>query len=125
MALNNCGHIDSTPDGVVYVAPTKEIWITVPGDKSVRILDSQTLSQKEKLTFEGQPEGYAVDAKRGRFYMNYEDKELTTAIDLKTHKTVAKRQPSCGKEGPHGLSGDQDTRYPLVACRTQEKVLDA
>jgi DNA-binding beta-propeller fold protein YncE len=125
LARKTCGHIDATPDGVVYVAPTKEVWVTAPGDKSVRILDGQTLSQKEKLTFEGQPEGYAVDAKRGRFYMNYEDKDLTTAIDLKTHKTVAKWQPSCGKEGPHGLSVDQDTGYLFVACSTQAEVLDA
>ena len=120
-----CGHIDSTPDGVVYVAPTKEVWVTAPRDKSVRILDSQTLTQKEKLTFEGQPEGYAVDAKRGRLYMNYEDKDLTTAIDLKTRKTVAKWPSSCGEDGPHGLSVDQDAGFLFVACSTQAEVLDA
>jgi DNA-binding beta-propeller fold protein YncE len=120
-----CGHIDSTPDGIVYVALTKEVWVTAPSDNSVRILDSQTLSQKEKLIFEGRPEGYAVDAKRGRLYMNYEDKDLTTAIDLKTHKTVAKWQSSCGEDGPHGLSVDQDTGYLFVACSTRAEVLDA
>ena len=125
LARKTCGHIDSTPDGVVYVAPTKEVWVTAPGDNSVRILDSQTLSQKEKLTFEGRPEGYAVDAKRGRLYMNYEDKDLTTAIDLKTHKTVAKWQSSCGEDGPHGLSVDQGTGYLFVACSTRAEVFDA
>jgi DNA-binding beta-propeller fold protein YncE len=125
LARKTCGHIDSTPDGVVYVAPTREVWVTAPRDNSVRILDSQTLSQKEKLTFEGRPEGYAVDAKRGRFYMNYEDKDLTTAIDLKTHKTVAKWQSSCGEDGPHGLSVDQDAGYLFVACSTRAEVLDA
>ena len=125
LARKTCGHIDSTPDGVVYVAPTKEVWVTVPGDNSVRILDSQTLNQKEKLTFEGRPEGYAVDAKRGRFYMNYEDKDLTTAIDLKTHKTVAKWQSACGEDGPHGLSVDQNSGYLFVACSTLAEVLDA
>ena len=120
-----CGHIDSTPDGVVYVALTKEVWVTAPGDNSVRILDSETLSQKEKLTFEGRPEGYTVDAKRGRLYMNYEDKDLTTAIDLKTRKTVAKWQSSCGEDGPHGLSVDQDAGYLFVACSTRAEVLDA
>ncbi len=119
-----CGHLDSTPDGVVYVAPTKEVWVTTPRDKSVRILDSETLSQKEKLTFEGQPEGYAVDAKRGRFYMNYEDKDLTTAIDFKTHKTVAKWPSSCGEDGPHGISLDQNTGFLFVACSTSAEVLD-
>jgi DNA-binding beta-propeller fold protein YncE len=123
-ARKNCGHIDSTPDGVVYVGPTKEVWVTSPGDNSVRILDSQTLSQKEKLTFEGRPEGYAVDAKRDRLYMNYEDKDLTTAIDLKTHKTVAKWQSSCGEDGPHGLSLDQDAGHLFVACSTRAEVLD-
>jgi DNA-binding beta-propeller fold protein YncE len=125
LARKTCGHIDSTPDGVVYVAPTKEVWVTAPRDNSVRILDSQTLSQKEKLTFEGRPGGYAVDAKRGRFYMNYEDKDLTTAIDLKTHKTVSKWQSSCGEDGPHGLSLDQDAGYLFVACSTRAEVLDA
>jgi DNA-binding beta-propeller fold protein YncE len=124
LARNTCGHIDSTPDGVAYIAPTKEVWVTAPRDNSVRILDSQTLRQKEKLTFAGRPEGYAVDAKRGRFYMNYEDKDLTTAIDLKTHKTVAKWQSSCGEDGPHGLSVDQDAGYLFVACSTRAEVLD-
>lgn len=125
LARKTCSHIDSTPDGVVYVAPTKEVWVTAPSDNSVRILDSQTLNQKEKLTFEGRPEGYAVDTKRGRLYMNYEDKDLTTAIDLKTHKTVAKWQPACGEDGPHGLSVDQDSGYLFVACSTRAEVLDA
>ena len=120
-----CGHIDSTPDGVVYVGPTKEVWVTAPRDNSVRILDAQTLTQKEKLTFEGRPEGYAVDAQRGRLYMNYEDKDLTTAIDLKTRKTVAKWPSSCGEDGPHGLSIDQDTGFLFVACSTRAEVLDA
>jgi DNA-binding beta-propeller fold protein YncE len=124
LARKTCGHIDSTPDGVVYVAPTKEVWITAPLDNSVRILDSQTLA-KEKLTFEGRPEGYAVDAKRGVLYMNYEDKDLTTAIDVKTHKTVARWEASCGGDGPHGLSTDPETGYLFVACSTRAEVLDA
>ena len=53
LVRRSCGHIDSTPDGVVYVAPTNEVWVTAPRDNSVRILDSQTLRHKDKLTFEG------------------------------------------------------------------------
>src|ERR1700730_9776893 len=70
-----CGHLDSRPDGVVYVAPTKEVWVTTPGEQSIRVLDATTLMQKAKLTFPGNPEGYAVDAKRSRFYTNLEDKD--------------------------------------------------
>src|SRR6202140_772048 len=31
-----CGHLDSVPDGVAYVAPTKEVWVTTPGEKGIR-----------------------------------------------------------------------------------------
>ncbi len=125
LTRKSCGHLDSTPDGVVYVAPGKEVWVTAPRDNSVRILDGESLSQKEKLTFEGRPEGYAVDVKRERLYMNYEDKDLTTAIDLRTHRTVAKWQSSCGEDGPHGLSLDKDAGFLFVACSTRAEVLDA
>ena len=57
--------------------------------------------------------------------MNYEDKDLTTAIDLKTHKTVAKWPAGCGEDGPHGLSVDQDPGFLFVACSTRAEVLDA
>lgn len=125
LARGACGHLDTTPDGVAYVASTREVWVTTPGDKSIRVLDRKTLDQEAKLTFEGNPEGYAVDAKRGRFYTNMEDKDQTLAIDLKTRKTVATWNPSCGKEGPHGLGLDANAGHLFVACSTLAEVLDA
>jgi hypothetical protein len=124
LAPGPCAHFDSPTDGVVYVAPTKEVWVTTPGDKSIRIIDGKTLAQKEKLTYDGNPEGYAVDAKRGRFYTNMEDKDQTLAIDLKTHKTLATWNPSCGKEGPHGLRLDAADGLLFVACSTVAEVMD-
>jgi DNA-binding beta-propeller fold protein YncE len=125
LARGACGHLDSMPDGVAYVSSTKEVWVTTPRDKSIRVLDSKTLDQKAKLTFDGNPEGYAVDARRGRFYTNMEDKDQTLAIDLKTRKTVATWNPSCGKEGPHGLGLDANSGHLFVACSTLAEVLDA
>ena len=120
-----CAHLDAMPDGVCYVAPTNEVWVTTPGDKSIIVLDAKALEQKAKLTFEGNPEGYAVDAKRERFYTNMEDKDQTLAIDLKTHKTIATWMPDCGKEGPHGLGLDDQNGHLFVACSTLAEVLDA
>ena len=116
--------LDSMPDATVYVAPTSEVWITTPRDKSIRILDAKTLKQKEKLSFDGEPEGYAVDATRGRFYTNLEDADKTLAIDLKTHKTVATWKPGCGKEGPHGLRLAEADGFLFVACSTRVEALD-
>ena len=117
--------LDSMPDGLAYVASTNEVWVTTPRDKTIRVLDAATLAQKEKLTFDGNPEGFAVDLTRGRFYTNMEDKDLTLAIDLKSHKTVATWKPECGEDGPHGLKLDEKDGYLLVACSTKAEVLDA
>ena len=117
--------LDSMPDGLAYVASSNEVWVTTPRDKTIRILDAGTLAQKEKLTFDGNPEGFAVDLTRGRFYTNMEDKDLTLAIDLSSRKTIATWKPACGEDGPHGLKIDEKNGHLLVACSTKIEVLDA
>ena len=124
LAKVTCGTLDSTPDGVMYVAATREVWVTTPRDKSIRILDAKTLTQKSKLTFEGNPEGFTVDAKRDRFYTNLEDKDLTLGIDLKTHKTVSTWKPNCGPEGPHGIRADAARGQVLVVCDAKLELFD-
>lgn len=124
LVRGTCHKVDSMPDGLAYVATTKEVWVTTPRDKSIRILDATTLDEKAKLTFDGNPEGFAVDNKRGRFYTNMEDKDLTLAIDLRSHATVATWKPACGADGPHGLRVDEKAGQLFVACSTRAEVLD-
>ncbi len=119
-----CQHLDSRPDGVAYVAPTGEVWVTTPREQGIRILDATTLVQKAKLTFPGDTEGFAVDAKRGRFYTNLEDKDRTIAIDLKTHETVATWLPACGGGGPHGLSLDVAAGHLFIGCDAAAEVMN-
>ncbi len=124
LARVECAHLDSRPDGVAYVAPTREVWVTTPGEQSIRVLDASTLMQKAKLTFPGNPEGYAVDAKRGRFYTNLEDKDRTVAVDLKTHETVATWNPACGGGGPHGLALDEPAGHLFIGCDALAEVMN-
>ena len=124
LVRGTCHKVDSMPDGLAYVAGTKEVWVTTPRDKSIRILDAATLNEKAKLTFEGNPEGFAVDGKRGRFYTNMEDKDLTLAIDLTTHKTVGTWKSTCGADGPHGLRVDEKAGHLFIACSTRTEVMD-
>ena len=49
LAKGACHKIDSMPDGLAYVAPRQEVWVTTPRDKSIRILDGKTLDEKAKL----------------------------------------------------------------------------
>ncbi|HEX3527382.1 MAG TPA: hypothetical protein VH988_09965 [Thermoanaerobaculia bacterium] len=125
LAKGTCHRLDSMPDGLAYVAATKEVWVTTPRENSIRVLDASSLAEKAKLTFEGNPEGFAVDAVRGRFYTNLEDKDRTLAIDLASRKTIATWNPACGKDGPHGLRIDTKAGWLFVACSTRTEVLDA
>jgi len=124
LAKGACGTLDSMPDGIAYVASTHEVWVTTPRDQSVRILDATTLAQKQRLPFEGEPEGFAVDNKRGRFYTNLEDKDLTLAISLTSHETAATWHPKCGEDGPHGLRLAEADGRLVVACSAEVHVLD-
>lgn len=125
LTKGTCHKLDSMPDGLAYVRKTNEVWVTTPRDKTIRILDATTLDQKARLSFAGNPEGFAVDSRRERFYTNLEDKDLTLAIDIKSRKTVATWKPGCGEEGPHGLRVDESSGYLFVACSAKVEVLDA
>jgi DNA-binding beta-propeller fold protein YncE len=124
LAKGACHKLDSMPDGLAYVRGRNEVWVTTPRDKSIRVLDGKTLEEKAKLTYEGNPEGFAVDAAHGRFYTNLEDKDRTLAIDLGTRKTVATWMPNCGEDGPHGLRIDPAASHLFVACSARVEVLD-
>lgn len=124
LVRGTCTKLDSMPDGVAYVAPTNEVWVTTPQDRSIRILDAATLKQKARLPFDGQPEGYAPDATRGRFYTNLEDKDMTIAIDLATHVTVAAWKTGCGDDGGHGIVLAERDGFLIVGCTARVVVLD-
>jgi DNA-binding beta-propeller fold protein YncE len=124
LAKGACAKLDSTPDGIAYVAKTREVWVTTPRDKSIRVLDGTTLAHKARLPFEGSPEGFAPDNIRGRFYTNLEDKDVTLAIDLGSHETVATWKSNCGEDGPHGLRLAEAEGILLVACSARIESLD-
>jgi hypothetical protein len=123
-----CLALPSAPDGLQYVATTKELWATTPKDKSITVLDASLpdkLAPKTKITLDGAPEGYAVDPGRGVFYTNLEDLDKTLVIDARTHKVTATWEPKCGSDGPRGLALDAAKGFLFVACTTEVKVLDA
>jgi hypothetical protein len=123
-----CLKLESMPDGVAYVAATKEVWATTPRDKSLTILDasiSGALTFKAKVSLEGSPEGYAVDDGRGIFYTNLEDKDRTLSIDVRSRKVTKTWLPECGEEGPRGLAIDTQRDFLMVACTGGVHVLDA
>ena len=123
-----------TPDGVVYVAATHELWVTtrpaVGADpaaaKSLQVFDvsdRQRLKWKSKIPLDGLAEGYAVDNQRGLFYTNIEDAGKTVAIDVHSHKIVSEWDPGSSDLG--GVALDAARRFLLVACGDHVVSIDA
>src|SRR5438034_7169209 len=118
----------SNSNGLAYVAATKEVWVTTPGDKSITVIDAAaagTLTRRAKISLNGEPEGFAVDDARGVFYTNLEDKDRTLSIDIRTRQVTRTWLPGCGEDGPKGLAVDHGLDFLFVACRDRVMVLDA
>ncbi len=128
LARGGCVTIPSMPDGLAFVARTKEVWVTTPRDQSIVILDVAKPAAPKlagTIKLEGEPEGYAVDSGRGLFYTNLEDKDRTLRIDVSTRKVTATWMPACGEGGPKGLAIEPKGPLLLVACPDHVEVLDA
>lgn len=123
-----CVKLSTGADFVTYVASTKEVWVTTPHDKSLVVLDASKparLVKKATIKLDGSPEGAAVDAAGGRYFTNFEDKDLTVAVDLETRKQIATWKPECGDGAPHGLAYDAKRQLLIVGCGDHLQVLDA
>ena len=126
--LGTCLKLSMPIDGVVYVAPAKEIWVTAPHDRLLVVLDAARpaqLATKLTISLDGEPEGYGVDEGRGLFFTNLEDKGGTVVIDIKTHRPQATWKAGCSADGPRGLAVDAAHRFVIVACTDRVQVLDA
>lgn len=125
--------IAAAPDGLAYVATTKELWFTRGApplgvespDQSISILDAADPRHPKlggKIPLGGSAEGYAVDAARGIFYTNLEESGLTVAVDARRREVLAKWHSGCDE--PHGLAIDRKRGFLFVACKARVVALD-
>jgi DNA-binding beta-propeller fold protein YncE len=126
LQMGACVVLPSMPDGLAWVAATHELWATTPRDRTLTIVPvaGGKPGAPATIKLDGEPEGYAVDGARGIFYTNFEDKDRTLAIDVRTRKIVGTFAPGCGAEGPRGLALDGARDLLFVACTSGAAALD-
>jgi DNA-binding beta-propeller fold protein YncE len=120
------------PDGVAYVAATREVWVTLRAKtaesaaaKGLGIFDasdSHHLKPKTRIPLDGLAEGYAVDNQRALFYTNIEETGKMVVIDVHSHRVVATWNP--GSSDLQGLALDATRRFVFVACGDHVVSLD-
>ncbi len=110
------------PDAIMYEPFTKTI-ITCNGrSHDLSVIDAATGQVTATIPLEGKPET-AVSDENGTIYVNIEDKNKITAVDMRT-KTVIASWP-LGAEGPTGLAIDTKTKRLFAGCDKQLVVMDA
>ena len=122
----------AAPDAVVYVAATRELWITTgappigvaSADKTIQVFDASEprhLKLKLKIPLDGSAKGYAVDNQKAVFYTNIDEAGKTVAIDLRSHKVVAEWKVH---DDLQGLALDSARGFLFVACGDHVVSLD-
>jgi DNA-binding beta-propeller fold protein YncE len=126
LARGACRKLPSMPDGVAYVAATREVWVTTPRTRTITVVpvSGPEPGEPASIKIDGDPEGLVVDQSRGLFYTNLEDHDRTLVIDARTRKVVASFPTGCGADGPRGLALDGERRLLFAACTDGAVALD-
>lgn len=111
------------PDAIMREAFTGYI-ITCNGrSNDLTLIDPATNKVEASIAVGGKPEEAASDRK-GKLFVNLEDKNEVVCIDLKERK-VLQRWTLGGAEGPTGLKYDLSTNRLFAGCDDKLVVLDA
>ncbi len=102
------------PDAILYDQFSKKVLTFNGGSANATVLDAVTNEVVGTIPLAGKPEFPASDGK-GKIFVNIEDKNLISVIDIKT-MTVEKSWPIAPGEGASGLALDNETHRLFAVC---------
>jgi DNA-binding beta-propeller fold protein YncE len=110
------------PDAIMYDPYTKLV-ITCNGrSHDLTLIDAASGQVTGTIALDGKPET-AVSDEAGKLYVNIEDKNKISCVDLAT-RTVTASWP-LGADGPTGLAVDVKTKRLFAGCDQKLVVMDA
>jgi len=114
--------VGQNPDAIMYEPYSKTIVTCNGRSHDLSVVDPATGAVTATIPLDGKPETAVSDGK-GRIYINIEDKNKITVVDMRL-KTVVASWP-LGAEGPTGLAIDNSTHRLFAGCDRQLVILDA
>jgi DNA-binding beta-propeller fold protein YncE len=93
--------------GLVYVAHA---------EAAITVVDARTLAVKATVKLPGPPEGFQLDAARGRLFVNTLKPAQVAVVEMERNEVVAK-YPLKGAEANYPLALDPDGKRVFVGCR--------
>lgn len=114
--------VGQNPDAIMYDPFSKKI-ITCNGrSNDLSLVDPQTETVSSTIALSGKPET-AVTDEAGKIFVNIEDKNSISAVDITTGK-VLDTWTLAPAEGPTGLAIDLKTKRLFAGCDKQLLVVD-
>ena len=111
------------PDAIMY-DPFSKMIITCNGSShDLTVIDPATDQVVATISLDGKPET-AVSDEAGKIYVNIEDKNKISVVDITTH-SVLTSWPLSPAEGPTGLAIDTKTKRLFAGCDKLLVVMDA
>lgn len=115
--------VGQNPDAIMYEPFSKKI-ITCNGrSNDLSIVDPITETVTATIALSGKPET-AVSDEAGKIFVNIEDKNAISAVDMHSN-TVLNTWPISPGEGPTGLAMDLKTKRLFAGCDKLLMVIDA
>ncbi|HEV2355980.1 MAG TPA: YncE family protein, partial [Puia sp.] len=110
------------PDAIMY-DPHTHLVITCNGrSHDLTLINASTGEVTGTIPLDGKPETAVADGE-GKLFVNIEDKNKISEVDLAS-KTVVASWP-LGADGPTGLAIDQKTKRLFAGCEEKLVVMDA
>ena len=111
----------ANPDAILY-DPYKKIVFTFNGrSANTTVLDATTHKVIATIPLDGKPE-FSVSDKKGKVYVNNEDKSLVNVINTNTLKVENSWSLAPGEE-PSGLALDNETHRLFLVCSNKIMVV--
>jgi DNA-binding beta-propeller fold protein YncE len=108
-------------DNVRYLPRKHRVYVG-HAEKALSVIDARTFEVKATIKLPGRPEGFQVEAKRPRLYMNTVDPTRLVVVDTDANK-VLHRFPVKAADRAYPMAVDEANHRLFLGCRKKPSVL--
>jgi DNA-binding beta-propeller fold protein YncE len=108
-------------DNVRYLAARRLVYVG-HAEKALSVIDAQTSEVKAEIKLPGQPEGFQLERKRPRLYLNTVDPTRLVVVDTEKNE-VLHRYPLTLADRAYPMAVDEVNHRLFLGCRNKPSVV--
>ena len=111
------------PDAAAYDPATRTLWVMNPDSGNITVIDPVSAKLLATVAVPGSLELGVVDGE-GHLFVNVEDRNDVAVIDTRS-RTLVRRFPLAGCDGPTGIAYATDAKLLISACANGKAIVSA